>query len=253
MRGRRPPPTDGAVPLRLTPANAGTTSKSAATSVGTRAHPRECGDDDSRGRAKAEPRGSPPRMRGRLRHAHLLSAMPGLTPANAGTTRGRISGPTREPAHPRECGDDDRPSARPCIHQGSPPRMRGRQGRRSGRRIANWLTPANAGTTPGLYFPQLLDRAHPRECGDDRGCFVTRPVRYGSPPRMRGRPGDPRTLTIAHGLTPANAGTTRRSGRRPRAATAHPRECGDDSLRSVVGLAPRGSPPRMRGRRWCCG
>ena len=170
MRGRRArrrkrPPAD-----RLTPANAGTTPKKARRKASLKAHPRECGDDRVSHPFFYPHTGSPPRMRGRLRGA----ASTLVTPL----------------AHPRECGDDAAVDWAADLCTGSPPRMRGRRSDCLRFRPADGLTPANAGTT---YFTQTSwsgAKAHPRECGDDRLCGFLKPYRNGSPPRMRGRPGD---------------------------------------------------------------
>ena len=66
---------------------------------------------------------------------------------------------------------------------------------------------------------------------------------------MRGRRGGGHALRTPCRLTPANAGTTVPAGAPLPHHQAHPRECGDDSFSRTPGLATRGSPPRMRGRR----
>ena len=72
--------------LRLTPANAGTTSGVLPECGISQAHPRECGDDAVKWMLDHLGQGSPPRMRGRLHNMLGGITDAGLTPANAGTT-----------------------------------------------------------------------------------------------------------------------------------------------------------------------
>ncbi len=177
---------------------------------------------------KRFPKGSPPRMRGRPDQWSDEETTSRLTPANAGTTPIWMLRVERVWAHPRECGDDPGLGHDPGARRGSPPRMRGRRPRLHTKNRKQRLTPANAGTTwPGQSITLCT---------------------LGSPPRMRGRPRLV-VLRLDNGrLTPANAGTTRIGVLTSRPFGAHPRECGDDRLRSVLGMRRAGSPPRMRGR-----
>ena len=86
MRGRRSRRWRHILRFRLTPANAGTTYPLAEAAANAEAHPRECGDDWVDARWAMVPKGSPPRMRGRLM-------------AGQNTVLSML-------AHPRECGDD---------------------------------------------------------------------------------------------------------------------------------------------------
>ena len=65
---------------------------------------------------------------------------------------------------------------------------------------------------------------------------------------MRGRLVSVVRLALAFGLTPANAGTTRRHTHFFTPTLAHPRECGDDITPLGDWATALGSPPRMRGR-----
>ena len=188
MRGRRVRGAVGIPEQRLTPANAGTTWGGVGSGRATPAHPRECGDDTARASKTMLPPGSPPRMRGRRGFVVRGHIGLGLTPANAGTTI--LLAPIADDvvAHPRECGDDYIRDHQRRRRRGSPPRMRGRLPSAPIMSSSVWLTPANAGTTPGWIQSCRMRRAHPRECGDDYICREGDGLAIGSPPRMRGRP-----------------------------------------------------------------
>ena len=126
MRGRPVCLPAAVSPVRLTPANAGTTCVTRCGSPSTGAHPRECGDDGRPCPWSSALGGSPPRMRGRRAMVWAQNCRARLTPANAGTTYLAPTAARDAKAHPRECGDDHtcRPSNSSMI--GSPPRMRGR-------------------------------------------------------------------------------------------------------------------------------
>ena len=92
-----------------------------------------------------------------------------ITPADAGTSHGDVSGCRHGRDHPRGCGDKTTAVPPPPTETGSPPRMRGQDG---SRHLCCWLvgiTPADAGTSPqpGDFFHFWED--HPRGCGDKEG------------------------------------------------------------------------------------
>ena len=71
---------------------------------------------------------------------------------------------------------------------GSPPRMRGKHGKKQEAGNYYRITPADAGKT---CFPAPLDFRrpdHPRGCGENFDCAPVRSSIAGSPPRMRGKP-----------------------------------------------------------------
>mgnify|MGYP001190351610 CR=1 FL=1 len=228
-RGRRAGGRPEGVPPRLTPACAGTTSR-------TR-------------RAAPLARGSPPRARGRRGGVGAWGRGLGLTPACAGTTW-RTAPPGRSRwAHPRVRGDDASVMPTASTNFGSPPRARGRHRRRQQGVGGERLTPACAGTTSVGTVTGRLQGAHPRVRGDDDGWGMPSYPVDGSPPRARGRPAVGRGARHRHRLTPACAGTTRWSCPRASGCGAHPRVRGDDPCAGTCTVLPCGSPPRARGRR----
>ena len=172
-------------------------------------------------------------------------------------------------AHPRVRGDDAGVADVAVHGWGSPPRARGRQPRHLAERRQHGLTPACAGTTAhatrnagrGQAHPRVrgddqvgcwggtLSQAHPRVRGDDPRVALAAAYVEGSPPRARGRLGDPVAVVVDSGLTPACAGTTRPWWPAFCNTRAHPRVRGDDGEAAVPVDVPGGSPPRARGRR----
>ena len=232
---------------RLTPAFAGTTTRTPRRFRRSAAHPRVRGDHPPSGLYRFGDAGSPPRSRGpRGSYAADLPAQR-LTPAFAGTTvPGAPRGP-RAPAHPRVRGDHCRRSGGCCPSAGSPPRSRGPRRLRQLEVGGHGLTPAFAGTTSQLRPVSRGPRAHPRVRGDHVEVAVVADEYGGSPPRSRGPLPAGTHPGRRPGLTPAFAGTTSGVPAVECRSEAHPRVRGDHFL----GLAhPRlhgGSPPRSRG------
>src|SRR4051812_27115707 len=71
----------------------------------------------------------------------------------------------------------------------------------------------------------------------------------GSPPRSRGGHAQAVVNRPPVGLTPADAGTTRRRRDEPQGSRAHPRWSGEDYLLTQATSVVCGSPPRTRGGR----
>ena len=193
--------------------------------------------------------GSPPRVRGRLLTAGILDASLRFTPACAGQTRLRRVKIAAQSVHPRVCGADRNPVIRPRHHLGSPPRVRGRPLTSH----CDWqearFTPACAGQTPYVAPCARRSSVHPRVCGADIERTRSSRARYGSPPRVRGRPHFEHVEAGRLRFTPACAGQTRDALSPSQRRAVHPRVCGADSMRNGVWTARRGSPPRVRGRR----
>ena len=132
--------------------------------------------------------------------------------------------------------------------EGSPPRMRGKRLPVVSRRKPVGITPAHAGKTTRMTSCALHARDHPRACGENLTAPRAENARRGSPPRMRGKQGQGRTAARAWGITPAHAGKTQGSLRRPLLKRDHPRACGENFLGLNTPVFALGSPPRMRGK-----
>ncbi len=166
-RGRPPAQVKTDLALGTTPAGAGTTTRHAPGPGRSRDHPRGRGDDRVALELHQQPRGPPPRARGRPGHRAVLVRRDGTTPAGAGTTRPRRRRSTRSRDHPRGRGDDPAFQAERGGIQGPPPRARGRLRQQMRQRVQPGTTPAGAGTTRTAVCPAARVRDHPRGRGDD--------------------------------------------------------------------------------------
>ena len=114
------PPYNG-----ITPACAGTTSRSVRNTRRHRDHPRLRGDHDEYLSAVAWDWGSPPLARGPHSIGRHGVAVRGITPACAGTTTENLVPVFDAGDHPRLRGDHTNPLFYPKHPRGSPPLARG--------------------------------------------------------------------------------------------------------------------------------
>ena len=74
------------------------------------------------------------------------------------------------------------------VRLGSSPRVRGKLAGDHAQ-FERWrLIPARAGKTIRAAVGVVVDRAHPRACGENRTPEATPEVTMGSSPRVRGKP-----------------------------------------------------------------
>ena len=174
---------------RTTPAHAGKTPRPPPPRRPTWDHPRACGEDQVAEVPRQPVPGPPPRMRGRPTLPLRLHRRARTTPAHAGKTKRRWHAKRNLPDHPRACGEDPSPPPQWFLHQGPPPRMRGRQLEYLAIEVGVRTTPAHAGKTPVPVRSAGEFWDHPRACGED-DIYQKKNGRYaGPPPRMRGRLG----------------------------------------------------------------
>ena len=114
--------------------------------------------------------GSPPQVRGKLFEGVSLLYVPRITPAGAGKTvrRNRLPVCTRD--HPRRCGENCIVSGASAVVRGSPPQVRGKQGRPRINTYTHGITPAGAGKTYKHTLFTVEARDHPRRCGENNAC-----------------------------------------------------------------------------------
>ena len=152
----------------------------------------------------------------------------GITPAYAGK---RASGQKRFPSR-----------------LGSPPRMRGKAVCGIHVVQVDGITPAYAGKSLFDLFEVVVEKDHPRVCGEKRWQRHCRTASFGSPPRMRGKVKAEHGYNQATRITPAYAGKSAHVLRGLQTVWDHPRVCGEKlHARSMASLF-WGSPPRMRGK-----
>ena len=106
VRGKPPVSCSCIMTTRITPACAGKTTQCTEGITVRKDHPRVCGENGTPPIREPALKGSPPRVRGKLRKSVLKRKIVGITPACAGKTtdvalRGWLSGD-----HPRVCGEN---------------------------------------------------------------------------------------------------------------------------------------------------
>mgnify|MGYP006924788438 CR=1 FL=1 len=138
---------------RITPAHAGKRTASQCQRARPRDHPRACGEKCVVGVCIVLPKGSPPRMRGKVLAALMPENRVGITPAHAGKSGQFIRLRILHRDHPRACGEKNRHQCREYMAQGSPPRMRGKVCTIPSRALVIGITPAHAGKSLGFVRP----------------------------------------------------------------------------------------------------
>ena len=200
-------------------------------------------------------KGSPPRMRGKPCLFSCLCSCSGITPAHAGKTGSEPLSSHCRWDHPRACGENSSSSPRPSFMSGSPPRMRGKRQRHRRACRGKGITPAHAGKTATHGIKSAAFSDHPRACGENLTIRNIKAHIAGSPPRMRGKPISPETVSSSGWITPAHAGKTRGRQKLRIYSRDHPRVCGENLSSVMVAMGVGGSPPRVRGKprsRLCC-
>ena len=151
----------------ITPAYAGKSRTLQLFTIGSRDHPRVCGEKSLGYLVFRRYLGSPPRMRGKARFEVIVLCLIGITPAYAGkSTTGsavRFCGGD----HPRVCGEKLGVPWIQAAGVGSPPRMRGKA-------LCRVLLTVHTGITPAYAGKSKITSTNSRR-------------RKGSPPRMRGK------------------------------------------------------------------
>ena len=112
----------------------------------------------------------------------------------------------------------------------------------------NRITPADAGKTVCRASASIINRDHPRGCGENGISVPSVKTITGSPPRMRGKLAMLMLCALRPGITPADAGKTCKLWRKPLLCRDHPRGCGENTVLRRQASRVRGSPPRMRGK-----
>ena len=106
MRGKQKASALDYMPVGITPAHAGKTSRAAARQRFAEDHPRACGENRGEEKLCKLGTGSPPRMRGKPQIDNLDIPNPRITPAHAGKTHTEKDADTSGQDHPRACGEN---------------------------------------------------------------------------------------------------------------------------------------------------
>ena len=112
------------------------------------------------------------------------------------------------------------------------------------------ITPADAGKTCATGLRGMPLRDHPRGCGENAKQRERIQGDLGSPPRMRGKPLFCVMIYKTLGITPADAGKTCKKCSQFSQYRDHPRGCGENADDFAACADQKGSPPRMRGKRF---
>ena len=150
--------------------------------------------------------------------------------------------------HPRVCGEKFENLMGQNDKTGSPPRVRGKVLVTKNFLVFVGITPACAGKSPIAGFLLIMQRDHPRVCGEKcKGCLLG-VGGLGSPPRVRGKEFYKCRGCGQVGITPACAGKSCTLQPRNCATWDHPRVCGEKVRGYVKIWNEWGSPPRVRGK-----
>ena len=152
---------------RITPAYAGKREKGSLHHPPGQDHPRVCGEKLLVRAGNDLCKGSPPRMRGKVRVGCKAGEDSGITPAYAGKRQADEPSSHRHQDHPRVCGEKIAVRIINLHTVGSPPRMRGKGQVAGTDALPGGITPAYAGKS---VWPKSI-----------------RWQAWGSPPRMRGK------------------------------------------------------------------
>ena len=187
-------------------------------------------------------------MRGKAKKPTMNRRKRRITPACAGKSFSTSSGCASGRDHPRVCGEKVVYSRYDQESTGSPPRVRGKAGRKSSRGRMDGITPACAGKRQVKPCSPRTQRDHPRVCGEKAPRQRLHLAMLGSPPRVRGKVHRAEVRPSFLGITPACAGKSQgiENGQVP--PQDHPRVCGEKSGNRKRASPAAGSPPRVRGK-----
>ena len=211
----------------ITPACAGKRHARPDCPHGRRDHPCVCGEKPLVSFVADFSRGSPPRMRGKVKTPQKGLQGPRITPAYAGKRPLASLTTSTAKDHPRVCGEKCFSCLFSCTRWGSPPRMRGKETASACLHLRNGITPAYAGKRVIHDRIEWRTQDHPRVCGEKLLLPLFRLLCSGSPPRMRGKDHKATEGPGCTGITPAYAGKSSSSLGGHWTGRDHPRVCGE--------------------------
>ena len=148
-------------------------------------------------------------MRGKQVNSEKGDCTLWITPAGAGKTHSFCRKPRCCRDHPRRCGENLKKLSWAMTGLGSPPQVRGKRIKLSGKKLRMRITPAGAGKTEYLLLSQVKSPDHPRRCGENSFLiYFFKPI-AGSPPQVRGKHCDCVAQSCSFRITPAGAGKTK--------------------------------------------
>ena len=126
MRGKLVAVSSAPINTGITPAGAGKTVTVMCKIIIDKDHPRRCGENSEKTKAKTQYRGSPPQVRGKHPSILIYFSEPRITPAGAGKTVKYPATISNEEDHPRRCGENETNRSFLSVLAGSPPQVRGK-------------------------------------------------------------------------------------------------------------------------------
>ena len=193
-------------------------------------------------------RGSPPRVRGKVRLWLLANAFDRITPACAGKRAVFWARVASWEDHPRVCGEKFHFLSQSTLLMGSPPRVRGKAGGGIENAAGLGITPACAGKRDGAGGGASVGLDHPRVCGEKKDGAQSCTRLLGSPPRVRGKVVLFCVESCLFRITPARAGKRTERWQYKTNRKDHPRACGEKLHFNAGCPVLTGSPPRVRGK-----
>ena len=131
--------------------------------------------------------GSPPHVRGKVACKVQAVCYEGITPACAGKSKCRLVSCGHIWDHPRMCGEKLFAFLVFCPNIGSPPHVRGKEGKEYLQETESRITPACAGKRLYHSPSSIRARDHPRMCGEKCAYLYAPVFAVGSPPHVRGK------------------------------------------------------------------
>ena len=171
-----------------------------------------------------------------------------ITPAYAGKRSTPSRFPKKQQDHPRLCGEKTLLLSGDDLGVGSPPPMRGKEGDDYAGIAKARITPAYAGKSSLILSHKLIQKDHPRLCGEKLVETSDAEMSEGSPPPMRGKGPAADRCVGATGITPAYAGKRTVKKQKKAFTKDHPRLCGEKVDFVHLCTSAAGSPPPMRGK-----
>ena len=171
MRGKGRTTRPAPARARITPAYAGKRKRMVQSSSPPQDHPRMCGKKPKVMNLVLVRPGSPPHVRGKELRTAFKPCRLGITPACAGKSGKGSHRTDRGQDHPRMCGEKGAPCRWGSRWRGSPPHVRGKDGKTPLLLDAGRITPACAGKSGWPSFGPPAHQDHPRMCGEKRIAF----------------------------------------------------------------------------------
>ena len=173
-------------------------------------HPRACGEQGNYITMDADKFGSSPRMRGTESLVRIEGDQARFIPAHAGNRLDALYLLAAHEVHPRACGEQTSSRLATTCTGGSSPRMRGTGTGSGAPSCEGRFIPAHAGNRQNASPHAAGTAVHPRACGEQGGCPLTRRALGGSSPRMRGTDPRPGPSPTSGRFIPAHAGNSPR-------------------------------------------